>query len=75
MEPIRNLRAVIREKNLDLDQIARASGVQRSTLELIMIGVYVPDGDMKIKIAEALNEPPDNELWESGLRSHKPPLK
>lgn len=72
---IRNLRAVIREKRLNLNQIAMETGIQRSTLELVMLGAYVPGADMRRKIAEAIGEQPDNELFESGLPDNKAPIK
>ena len=72
--PIRNLRAVIREKDLDLAQIARQIGIQKSNLELIMSGVYCPDLDLRIKICEAISEPFSNEIFETGSIAHKAPL-
>jgi len=63
---IRNLRQVIREKNLDISQIAHETGVQASTLELIMIGVYCPSLELRIRICEAIDEPFDNEIFETG---------
>lgn len=72
---IRNLRQVIREKKLNLNGIAMETGIQRSTLELIMLGAYQPNADMRRKIAEAVGELPDPELFESGLSDHKAPLR
>ena len=69
---LRSLRAVIREKNLSLSQIAYQTGIQQSTLELILLGAYVPGIDFRVRIAEAIGEPFDNELFESGARRHPP---
>ena len=71
---IRNMRAVVREKGLVLSQIARQTGIQQSVLELIMVGVYVPDLDFRVKICRAIGEPFNNELFESGAVQH-PPLR
>jgi len=71
---IRNFQAVVKEKGLDLSQIARETGIQQSLLELIMIGAYLPDLDFRIRICEAINEPFNNELFEGGMR-HYPPLR
>jgi hypothetical protein len=71
---IRNFQAVVKEKDLDLSQIARDTGIQQSILELIMIGAYVSDIDFRIKICEAIGEPFNNELFVGGMR-HYPPLR
>ena len=71
---IRNFQAVVKEKGLDLSQIARETGIQQSLIELIMIGAYLPGIDFRIKICEAIGEPFNNELFEGGMR-HCPPLR
>ncbi|MDB4442105.1 helix-turn-helix domain-containing protein [bacterium] len=74
MEPIRNLRTIIREKNISMEQIANATGIQRSTLELIMLGVYVPSLDSRIKLCRAIDEPYSNTIFETGLKTNLAPL-
>jgi transcriptional regulator with XRE-family HTH domain len=69
---LRNLRAVIKEKNLSLEQVAFQTGIQVSTLELIMLGVFVPGLDYRIRICRAIGEDFDNEIFESGTVQHPP---
>ena len=71
---IRNLRAVLKEKNMSLDELACRTGIQKSVLELIMLGAYQADGNYRRLIADALEEY-DHTIFESGLKDHRAPLK